>query len=177
MDVLAYMRALGHTFNGEFQAQKLAYYAQAWSVAWDGAPLFDESIEAWRMGPVVRSVRYALDVRQPAPNPEAPLTPQQKENIKAVLRYYGRMSGADLADLTHAESPWKTVWGDRRPHDTCSDPIPLDLMRREYTRQSIEGKGPERVALGARPAEPVDVRRLAEEANRRWSRTMALLAE
>ena len=32
--------------------QKLVYYCQAWSLAWDGKPLFDEEFEAWANGPV-----------------------------------------------------------------------------------------------------------------------------
>ena len=32
--------------------QKLCYYAQAWSLVWDDAPLFDEDFQAWRNGPV-----------------------------------------------------------------------------------------------------------------------------
>jgi len=32
--------------------QKLVYYCQAWSLAWDGVPLFDEDFQAWANGPV-----------------------------------------------------------------------------------------------------------------------------
>ena len=34
--------------------QKLVYYCQAWSLVWDDAPLFSESIEAWANSPVCR---------------------------------------------------------------------------------------------------------------------------
>ena len=29
---------------------ELVYYAQAWSLVWDGAPMFVERIEAWERG-------------------------------------------------------------------------------------------------------------------------------
>ena len=32
--------------------QKLVYYCQAWSLAWDDVPLFDEDFPAWANGPV-----------------------------------------------------------------------------------------------------------------------------
>ena len=32
--------------------QKLTYYCQAWSLAWDGEPLFEEDFQAWANGPV-----------------------------------------------------------------------------------------------------------------------------
>lgn len=33
--------------------QKLVYYCQAWHLAWEGEPLFDEPIKAWASGPVI----------------------------------------------------------------------------------------------------------------------------
>ena len=38
--------------------QKLCYYAQAWSLVWDDAPLFDEEFEAWANGPVCRELFF-----------------------------------------------------------------------------------------------------------------------
>ena len=32
--------------------QKLVYYCQAWSLAWDDVPLFDEDFQAWANDPV-----------------------------------------------------------------------------------------------------------------------------
>ena len=51
-DVAAYILAK----KGELPAmklQKLLYYAQAWSLVWDDAPLFPESVEAWANGRVL----------------------------------------------------------------------------------------------------------------------------
>ncbi|MCC6923464.1 MAG: DUF4065 domain-containing protein [Nitrosomonas sp.] len=36
--------------------QKLIYYSQAWSLVWDDEPLFNNKIEAWANGPVVRDL-------------------------------------------------------------------------------------------------------------------------
>lgn len=35
---------------------KLVYYAQAWSLALEDEPLFEEPIEAWSNGPVIRNL-------------------------------------------------------------------------------------------------------------------------
>lgn len=169
MDVLKYMSALGHSFTGEVQAHKLLYYAQAWALAWDGEPLFDDAIEAWEMGPVVRNVRYRLPVQ---PDPSAPLSPQQKLDVQAVLACYGRLNGRELISLTHDESPWKIA---RRAGD--SEVIPHDLMKREYASQSAQGKGPRRSVVAKSTASDRDVLTAATEAAERWSRTLAILAE
>ena len=42
-----------------WKLHKLLYYAQAWHLVWEEAPLFPERIEAWGNGPVV-SALYPL---------------------------------------------------------------------------------------------------------------------
>lgn len=45
--------------QGRMSAMKLhrlLYYSQAWHLAWEGKPLFDDEIQAWANGPVVASV-------------------------------------------------------------------------------------------------------------------------
>ena len=71
IDVMKYIKAKKR-LTGDVQLQKLVYYSQAWSLAWDGAPLFHDKIEAWRHGPVCRSIYKRTDTA------DAPaLTPQE----------------------------------------------------------------------------------------------------
>lgn len=91
--------------------QKLVYYSQAWSLVWDERPLFDERIEAWANGPVVpvlfNAHRGQFQVTEiPNGDPEQ-LTPDERDTVDAVLRYYGGKSSQYLSDLTHMESPWR----------------------------------------------------------------------
>ena len=39
-----------------WKLQKLVYYCQAWSLVWEETALFEEPIEAWANGPVVRAL-------------------------------------------------------------------------------------------------------------------------
>jgi len=92
--------------------QKLVYYSQAWSLVWDEAPLFDERIEAWANGPVVRSLyarhrqNYFARRAQVEDGDYTQLSKDQRETIDAVLEYYGGKSSQWLSDLTHMEDPW-----------------------------------------------------------------------
>jgi uncharacterized phage-associated protein len=90
--------------------QKLVYYAQAWSLVWDEAPIFDERIEAWANGPVVRKLydahRGSFSVSSVGGSPNA-LDDNQKDSVNVVLDYYGDKSAQWLSDLTHRESPWR----------------------------------------------------------------------
>jgi uncharacterized phage-associated protein len=44
--------------------QKLLYFAQGWHLAYFDFPLFEDPVEAWKYGPVVTSVYYALRSRK-----------------------------------------------------------------------------------------------------------------
>jgi uncharacterized phage-associated protein len=94
--------------------QKLVYYSQAWSIVWDDDSLFDEEIEAWKNGPVVRELwdkhrgQFRVEAIQGG-NPDD-LTEDQKSTIGDVLKFYGDKSAQWLSDLTHLEDPWKNAW-------------------------------------------------------------------
>ena len=93
--------------------QKLVYYAQAWSLVWDDAPLFANSIEAWANGPVVRDLyevhrgRFQVDAPLFKPYAQGDLNETQIETIEAVLSFYAGHSAQWLSDQTHAEDPWR----------------------------------------------------------------------
>ena len=110
LDVAAYI--LGR--QGQmttWKLQKLVYYAQAWSLVWDDDALFEEEIEAWANGPVVRELynvhrgKYRTSV-MPGGNPNV-LSDDQKDTIDNVLNFYGDKPGQWLSDLTHMEAPWR----------------------------------------------------------------------
>ncbi len=91
--------------------QKLVYYSLAWSLVWDDKPLFEETIEAWANGPVIRELydahrgQYSVS-RIPDGDPDL-LDRDQCETVDAVLRFYGEKSSQWLSDLTHMEAPWR----------------------------------------------------------------------
>ncbi len=123
--------------------QKLVYYCQAWSLVWDGFPLFSESIEAWANGPVVRKLfeahREQFNVYPSGlqGNIES-LTAVEKQTIDSVLDYYGDKPSQWLSDLTHMEDPWKNARADL-PDGTRSDrEITLASMHQYY--ESISPK-------------------------------------
>lgn len=91
--------------------QKLVYYSQAWSLAWDEVPLFEEEIEAWANGPVVRDLfeihrgKFRVFPGDFHGN-SANLAFEEKETIAQVIEFYGNKSPQWLSDLTHSEAPW-----------------------------------------------------------------------
>ena len=171
LDVLMYINEK-HSPQGEVQYQKWLYYVQAWSLAWDGVPMFEDRIEAWTMGPVVRTARFCGHVKGPSD-----LSDEQHATIDAVIGYYRSWTGTELIDRTHCESPWLEARGDLPESAPSSAEVTQESMLREFTAQSLRGEGPKKPPLPRREPSPDAALELASKASRRWSHTLALLAE
>ena len=140
-DVAAYILEKKGTLN-TMKLQKLVYYTQAWSLVWDEKPLFQEDIEAWANGPVVRDLfyyhrgRYEIDTVEIG-NPRL-LDQEQRETVDAVLDYYGDKSAQWLIELTHMEAPWIQAREGLPPLERGNRVIPLDAMAFYYSSLPIE---------------------------------------
>lgn len=119
-----------------WKLQKLVYYSQAWSLVWDEAPLFDEEIEAWANGPVVRQLynihrgHFSIAMLERG-DPDA-LSDEQRESVDAVLNFYGEKPSQWLSDLTHMEDPWKNAREGLADGDRSSRVITKDSMAEYY---------------------------------------------
>lgn len=109
--------------------QKLLYYAQGFSLAWRGHPLFDEPIEAWAHGPVVRSVYFAHNGGRAAPlptpadfDPDA-IDAETRELLEEVYSVYGQYSAWGLRNLTH-KAAFADRLQERTPCSSSSGSIP-----------------------------------------------------
>ncbi len=80
--------------------QKLVYYAQSWSLAWDDEPLFEEDFEAWANGPAspefFREHRGNFVVGTSFLEDKADankFNQTQLDILESVLKYYGDKHG------------------------------------------------------------------------------------
>lgn len=93
--------------------QKLCYYSQAWTLAWDNEELFSEDFLKWDNGPVCRELfdRHqglffvSTDIIDTS-KLKGDLSVDKMKNIDQVLEDYGGYSGSDLSEMTHKEKPW-----------------------------------------------------------------------
>lgn len=135
-DVAAYILEK-HGPLSAMKLQKLVYYSQAWSLVWDDRPLFDERIEAWANGPVVRELyerhrgRFQVDGWD-AGNPKE-LDGDERDTVDAVLDFYGPRSAQWLSDLTHREAPWKDARKGMRDGERGDTEITLEAMMDYYS--------------------------------------------
>ena len=92
--------------------QKLAFYAQVQHLVTTGVPLFPENFQAWRGGPVIPEL-YALHRGKFLIRPgeleggdASALTDPERVLVDSICAAMGDMTGAELSERTHLESPW-----------------------------------------------------------------------
>lgn len=104
---------------------KLCYYAQGWSLAKLGYPLFDDRIEAWAYGPVIPDVyqTYKGYKDSPIENPtyffnEERLSSDELSLLVDVYNTYGKYTSVGLVSKTHeVGSPWRRVYQERENNE------------------------------------------------------------
>lgn len=118
--------------------QKLVYYCQAWSLAWDEVPLFEEDFQAWANGPVCPELfkhhkgHFIVNESIFADTDDYDFSDDQIETIKTVIDYYGDKSPQWLSELTHKEDPWKNARGGCPAGSNCTNVITKESMQQYY---------------------------------------------
>ncbi len=118
--------------------QKLIYYCQAYHLAIRDTPLFEEELEAWKYGPVVKSIYNIYKVygnaiiatSEPEQTHEKSYTSMQPEEIRLisqVMDAYGHLSAISLMEHTHREKPWQKAF--RKGEGTIID---KEIMKEYY---------------------------------------------
>lgn len=163
--------------------EKLVFFAQAWSLAWDGHALFDDEVEAWPDGPVVRELYRCNKYDRPGPYSNhlpgsdlSRLSTRQTAIIDAVLQYYGNWSAEQLSEASHTPV-WQHARGNQPGRHSNGDVMPPAEIRRWYTRVSISDKtAPTPPSAGVPVVESVSQETIDEHIAR-WRGVLDLLAE
>lgn len=110
--VIALSNSIGmHITN--LQLQKILYYIQGSFMREFGVKAFNEPIECWTYGPVVKQVWNVFSSYGRGPirgiNSELVLREEEESLICSILREKLSMYVWDLVDATHQELPWKNA--------------------------------------------------------------------
>ena len=117
--------------------QKLLYYAQGFSMALLGSPLFPEKIEAWTYGPAVPDVydAYKQHRNGPLPLPQNfdfdHYNAEVRELLDEVYAVYGQYTSSVLKNLTQNEPPWK--------NSSPKEEISLNALNEYFQTQVVYG--------------------------------------
>lgn len=145
-------QAEGHVITNK-KLQKLLYYAQAWSLVFNGKKIFDAPIEAWVHGPAVQEVYSAykefgfgnITTSINARDLEI-LTADEKKVLDDVWKAYGKFDANYLEILTHSEAPWQEARAGIAADEACSNEISPESMKAYYERRLKEAERSQKVA-------------------------------
>ncbi|WP_371409376.1 Panacea domain-containing protein [Micromonospora zamorensis] len=143
------MAATAHTIAAELRRRlpglgtkklhKLLYYCQGHHLATFNRALFDETISAWDMGPVVGTLwRQEKDGEVPAFDAE--LGEAELNTVGYVISRYGNLTGNDLEHLTHSETPWRLANTSRSPGGSV--PIRHEWIKGYFQTEGAATDGP-----------------------------------
>lgn len=124
--------------------QKLIYYIQAWHLAINNKPIFDDTIEAWVHGPAIRSIyeMYRANAWLPiskVANPKIAdeLEPDTVQFIDRIFLAYSKYDTATLEYMTHAETPWQEARKGLEANEISSNEITQDSMKEYYAKRLV----------------------------------------
>lgn len=134
--------------------QKLLFYAHAWYLALNDGPLFEEDIEAWPWGPVVRNLyiefrsfgnrpivgKKATVLKKTGPGvldfqfiEPAAVGGEVKSFLQQIWEVHKNFTGVQLSNSTHAEKePWtiiKEKYGDLAEKPTIPNSLISDVFK------------------------------------------------
>ena len=119
-DVANYFLSLPDEEAGDLisnlKLQKLCYYAQGFYLAFFNRLLFDDQIEAWQHGPVVKKLYHKYKEHGNMGIPPikklnfSEYPKRVYELLDEIYKVYGQYSAWRLRQFTHREPPWKEAY-------------------------------------------------------------------
>ena len=117
----------------EMKLHKLLYFIQRESLAITGNPMFPETFEGWKYGPVSRVVRdfCMRDGTYDIENEVGELAPNNAYIAKNVLIQYGIYESWKLSEMSHKEFSWNNARKGLLPGENGSEVLSLDDIRKD----------------------------------------------
>lgn len=144
LDVAQYFLDIVDRESGDtithLKLQKLVYYVQAWSLVFRNDRFYDEPIQAWPHGPVVRSVwdkykQYGFhEIPQSSEDISVEFDANELEVLEEVWNAYGDFGAKYLEKLTHSELPWIKARAGLDPAEKSNNEISLEEMKNFYSK-------------------------------------------
>jgi len=113
--------------------QKLLYYSQVWFFVTERRMLFQDTIRAWKFGPVVHQVWSEFKyMKRSSVIPQDRAKNVNLKNVQGFLEEvwdaYGHLSSSNLVDLTHKEKPWQIARKGTKDGDPSKSLVVINVL-------------------------------------------------
>jgi len=124
---------------------KMVYITHGWYLGFKDKPLINDSIQAWKFGPVIPDLYHAIkpygsdnvDVNLMNIFSDKDVDSETEDFIKIIWKNYRAKSGLDLSGLTHKEG---TPWSNTYIPGVSSIPIPNETIKDHYKSKIASAK-------------------------------------
>lgn len=134
IDVAQYIyeeyKRVAHETIDNLKLQKLLYFAQRESIAIINAPLFNDTLEGWRYGPVCRDVWGAFSPCGVSGG-NSDISHEAKYIINNIVQEYGALESWKLSELSHNETSWKNARRGLEGVENGDAPLKLSDIRED----------------------------------------------
>ena len=143
--VAKYMNELNLQKHGcnmdEMKMHKMMYFSQRESLMNTDNPLFDDLFEAWKFGPVLRTVRNEYKSGNMFAFVNERLDKEEQKLVDSVFERYDSFNAWDLSSLSHEEFSWKQAREGLAPNENGKRKISLSAMRVDAKRELLRRRG------------------------------------
>lgn len=108
----------------EMKLHKLLYFVQRESIIEYGSPLFVETFQAWRYGPVMVCIRECFAKLESMSTSD--FSEMYGAVFEKVFKQYAVKSSISLSDLSHGEYSWRHAREGKGLYDACTKEMLLD---------------------------------------------------
>jgi uncharacterized phage-associated protein len=131
--------------------QKLLYYSYVWKLVLNDEKIFNDEIEAFELGPVVKKEWTRLEKYEKKPiTVDAVqtdinlLSKDLRSYLDTIWYSYGKYEAWQLVEMTHNEKPWIDTFNDKSNKKKI---IKDSLIKEFYTIQSADVLLPENTVI------------------------------
>lgn len=118
---------------------KLVYIAHGWHLALYDEPLINETVQAWKYGPVVPSVYGSFrqfgnkQITMTAPIQSGLLDGNKSAFLDRIWDVYKNYNGIELSAITHKPgTPWDIEWNQNNGKLFLGFPMSNDIIKAHY---------------------------------------------
>ena len=125
----------------QMKMHKMMYFSQRESLMISGNPLFNDTFEAWKYGPVLVNVRNEYLTGNMFDGEYGVLNNTEKKLVESVYNRYDEYDAWQLSTLSHAEYSWRQARKGLVSDEAGTEKMSLTAMKTDAMREFLRRKG------------------------------------
>lgn len=122
----------------EMRLHKYLYFAQRESFIVNNKPLFEDTFEAWKFGPVIPEVRHAYHAQAVSDSLADSYDIDTRQLVDSVISRYESVSSWGLSTITHREQSWNNARVGIPVGENGNEPMKMSDIQSDAEHEKLE---------------------------------------